>query len=188
VNTIDIFMDLEGLGISWDRSTGIRKIDFITDTLPTALEQENYTISTLTGFARYKHKNSIEQRSIQTMVRNKFSSYGWKMVWSNEFADLALIKDAEERLLKNSLAPTVMLVTNDHDFIKITRKITNSGRFVIISGPNMSKRLQHVAGKSFPFWQFLGGHPEKILPDDTDASRHIANNESIRNPILIPGF
>jgi len=180
----DVSLDLEGLGVSYRTKNTIKKIEFVLNELPPALERHGYTITSLDGFSSYRCGRSIVSREMQAVTRSVFARRNWRMVWSNSIADHALIAEADKRLAEGTMAESVLIVTNDHDFIALAKRIKESGRTVIVSGPSVNKRLQAVADEVFPFWEFLGGHPVKILPGAFDAVMH---DPAIPNPIPLFG-
>ena len=183
MKNLDIFVDLEGIGIPGDHNRCRRKIDLMAEQLPSALLKEGYKIASLTGFACYKHPHEVISPLTQTNLRKMFTSHEWTMVWSDHIADLALMSHVEDQLAKGKLSESVMVVTSDHDFIKLIRLIQKSGREALVSGQSMNKRLQMAADRAMPFWEMLGGHPDKMPATVPDS---VSSGKVSLNPLPIP--
>lgn len=190
-NPIDIFIDLEGLGMSEVARRNVGKITYLAEELPIALRREGHDIASVTGFACYSRPNSFKCSSrrgvgrvyrivplwTQALVSDTFKSHGWKMVWSSSIADHALIHDVCDRLEKGVLSDTVMIIANDHDFIGLVNQLKEANRQVLVAGPGMNKRLQAAAHRAFHLWDFL----EMNAP--RGGKNHTGQNETLFNPI-----
>lgn len=175
---IDVFIDLEGIGMPQGIKRNILKIQEVGDNLRLALLREGYELRSVAGFARYKHpRNPINPR-IREALSNAFKANGWSLTWSAEIADEALIAAVRNMIRDCTLAESILLIANDHDFIKLVRDIKNSGRFVMVAGPAVSKRLQIAADCAKKLWDFLEEYP------DVSQSKGIKNDEGKSfNPI-----
>jgi hypothetical protein len=177
---IDVFMDLESIGVGEGIRRSRWKIDFIASTLPPALRGEKCRIASVTCFASYMRPTWAVYPGVQNALRDVLRRHGWTMVWSRGIADVALIDDVTRRLANNTLSEAVMIVTNDHDFVSLVAKLRESGREVFVSGPQASKKFANIAHKVTSFWEYLGGHPEKVLDETVFAS---ACQKTMPNPI-----
>lgn len=174
---IDVFIDFEGIGRLENIRGWFAKIDVIAGRLPLALGRQGYTIASVNVFASYKRPNEIVPPDFQRAVRKAMNAHGWKMSWSSMIADEVLVGDVRKSLVAGTLSDAVMIITSDHDFIALIRELTNAGRFVIVSGTAMNKRLQAHANVSIPLKEFLG----ITAPDPISTS----SKDVIFNPIPI---
>ncbi len=170
----DIFIDLEGIGISFGVPTSVSKIELIATQLPRALSAENYEIASVTGFACHDRPPEVLPHKIKGVLRKVSEVYGWKIVWSSTIADLALIRAIETRLTKSTLSESVMIIAG---------QILQTGRSTIVSGTSMSRRLRKIAHRAIDLWEFLGENPEKI-----DWKRYEATHATVPalNPVKFP--
>ncbi len=181
----DVFIDLEGLGISFSLGTSAALTKFIAHRLPPALEKEGYLVSDVTGFACYKRTMGIVPPSTQKSLRKEFASHGWRMIWSDCIADTALIREVDAGLSSDTLAESVLLIANDHDFIGILDRINASGRESLVCGPNMSRKLPKHARKAFSLWELLG-ETFKIVPSECGPASPPVNTPF--DKIKLPGL
>jgi hypothetical protein len=152
----DVFIDLEGLGISFSLGISVAMAKFIAHRLPPALEKEGYLISDVVAFACYKRTMGMVPPNIQRSLRKALALHKWTMVWSDCIADTALIKAVDTGLSSGKLTESVMIIANDHDFIGSLDRICASGRESLVCGPSMSRKLPKHAHRSFHLWKLLG--------------------------------
>lgn len=155
METIDVFVDLENVGLSWNVRRETEAIALLDSSLEAALEREGYALGTVTGFASYARGGRGVPQGVQRDIREMFVSRGWEMVWSREIADEALVKRIRERKAKNELAVAVMIASNDHDFSEIIRWLQGEGHFVLAAGDSLSETLRTTATKAVNLREFL---------------------------------
>ncbi|MEO8637359.1 MAG: NYN domain-containing protein [Candidatus Taylorbacteria bacterium] len=178
---IDVFVDLEGVG----RIEGYRdfpsKIKFIANGLTDALCDCGFTISSTQFFACYKRPREVIPPGFQTKVCEVAAAFRCSMHWSNCIADTALIARIEYLLVSNALSEAVMIIASDHDFIAIIDKLRANGRYVLVSGTNMNKRLQNHAHKVVPLNELLD------VTKNGETGKYDAHFSSpLWNPIPLP--
>ncbi len=61
--------------------------------------------------------------------------------------DKRIIKDMKKDLMKNDSIDVVILVSSDHGYAETVKKITKTGKEVIVAGKNISSRLKTAAGE-----------------------------------------
>jgi hypothetical protein len=181
----DVFIDLEGLGISFDLRVSIAMTKFIAHKLPLALEKEGYLISNVAAFACYKRTMGMVPPSMQKSLRKAFALHRWTMIWSDCIADTTLIRAVDTGLSSGKLAESVMVITNDHDFIGLLDRIGTSGRESLVCGPSMSRKLLKHAHRSFHLWKLLG-ETFKIDPREYEAMIPPMNTPF--NDLVLPGL
>ncbi len=179
----DVFIDLEGLGISFNLGVSVALAKFTAQRLPPALEKKGYLVSSVTGFACYKRTMGIVPPSIQRSLIKSLATHDWTMIWSDCIADTALIKVVDAGLVSGKLAESVMIIANDHDFIGLLDRIGVSGRESLVCGSSMSRKLPKHAHRSFPLWELLG-ETFKIDPSKYEVTTQPVNTPftSLRLP------
>jgi len=178
MNDLDIFIDLESLGIGSPlyRIGEGGNIDALFNKLPVSLAEEGYQPRIIWGTACVKRKSGRLPGRLQIALKTIFVHHGGVVVWTEDIADNALKREVQRLLLGGELAQTVLLIACDHDFCPLVEDVVGSGRLVIVSGNNVSRRLANVASRVIPLKE-LAGEGEK-LP--------IAKPSSLPNPILLP--
>lgn len=167
---IDIFIDLENIGMSKRPSREVRNIKAIGERLGRALARIGHRPQKVMAFASF---GVSSLRRYRTLLRKEFkgdmtvsqatqdkiseacSELGWTMVWHRGIADRTLEITVGRHLRDNTLESDVMLMTNDEDFVELVEKIKASGRKVIICGQSISKKLVEVADQTLHLWKFL---------------------------------
>ena len=150
---IDVFVDLEGIGIPRNVSRSIAKLQALASHLPLALMNIGYEIGTASAFASGKHQGSRMKEALSGVC----TAHGWNLTWSSGIADTALTSAAMSRLHQGTLPNAILLVTNDHDFLGLVRILKNSGRFVFVVGPAVSKRFHAVVDRVEKLRDLLAG-------------------------------
>ena len=180
---IDVFIDCEGFGISFSLDSSLKKTEFLNKQLGPALNREGFESSTVAVFASYGRSSFKWEPAVKKELWRVCHSYGWDMRWTSDIADTALIDYAKERLANGTLADTVLLIANDHDFCNLVCQIKSSNRSVIVCGLSVNKRLRAVADKTFEIRAFLGGDPENILAGER---RPVHHEGPIENHLPLP--
>lgn len=119
-----------------------KKIDTFLLHLPKALEQTNLVLKpwavarevlerkTEAGPPRYEPLVSETQKEL---VKDIFRPHRGVVVWSrNKIADTVLIEEIKQRLKRNRLTKTVVLVTGDSDFMPIARQVREKHRMIVV--------------------------------------------------------
>jgi hypothetical protein len=175
---IDVYLDLEGIGRLEGGGELIDNVEILAERLPAALAASGFQLGSVIGFASYYSGFACGENAgrmvpfiIQSKWKKAFREKGWTMVWSDVIADEALASSMRKSMLAGTLAEAVMLVTCDSDFIPLMRDVRESGRYVIVSGQSMSKRLPEYADRAVHLLELLGTAEYKKLIKDRVATR-----------------
>lgn len=163
MDEIDIFLDLEGLGVVSPPFKDGARVNTLLDQLPLSLEEFGYRIREIWGTACVRpNRQRTLPGYVQITIKQVLIRHGGVMCWTEGIADEALNREVQRRLGEGSLAQTVLLVASDHDFVPLVRELTDSGRSVIISGHQVSERLAAVATRTIPLSELLGEDREFV--------------------------
>lgn len=158
MNTVDVFFDLESLGIGSPNFNLLNEggnVDTLLSELPEVLVREDCQVGRIWGTACVLRRRGRLPGTFQIAIKRIFSRYGGTMVWANEIGDASLIKEVRKLLTERTLAKAVLLIASDHDFQALVKEVVESGRFVFVSGHKVSKRLERVANKVIPLDEFF---------------------------------
>ncbi len=182
MNTVDVFFDLESLGTgspNFNLLTEGGNVDTLLSELPDVLVREDCQVGRIWGTACVLRRKGRLPGQFQNSIRQIFYRHGGTMVWSNEIGDTSLIKEVRKLLKEETLAPRVLLIACDQDFVDLVKELVSSRRFVFVSGHQVSNRLKKVASKTIPLDDFF---PTLKLKFESVSDEESA----LRNPIPLP--
>ncbi len=154
---IAVFADLENIGTNHsDTDVVIRRLARIFTSVPRALKRHGFRVEQYRAVASAKgrRKEPIGKHRRQRINGVLFDA-GCSMRWVETEADPALIRDIENEHAWRILPHTVLILTGDKDFIPIVEYLRTQGHFVIVSGPNMSRRLAQAANQRLLFRELV---------------------------------
>lgn len=185
--TTEIFLDLENIGISFGVPRSVDKFNFIASGLSRelVLQPEVFEIVSATGVASDRRAIENLPHKIKGELAQVARRHGWQIVWSHGIADTTIIGMIERKLATGTLAESVTLIGNDHDFCKIIRSVTATGRSAFVIGTEVSNRLKRVATRSVNLWELLG---EDYSLRDWQTHVAARTPKSVFNAINIAGF
>lgn len=160
MNDIDVFLDLEAIGVGHLPFGDGARANVLLDRLPGFLEGIDYVIRNLWGTACLRRPRGNLPGYVQVAVRNILLKHGGTMFWSREIADEALKREIRKRLAGNSISQTVLLVADDHGFTRTVVQLRESNRTVIVAGHHVSRQLVDSANRVIPLSDILGEDKE----------------------------
>ena len=153
---IDVFIDIESLGMARSASKFIDRLISILSRLRPSLEAKGYEIQSAWAASGY----ALGREKYRQRIGYIFAKYKVKMVWSEvrgpQVADKLIITEMSARLKLNTMAPAVLLITSDGDFSGIAHAVRQSKRHLIVAGSGVSLRLSNNADETLHIWNFLG--------------------------------
>lgn len=156
VKEIDVFLDLEQVGVGASFVGSGRRLQTLLREMPAFLEAEGYAIGKIWGTACLCRGTFNLPVKLQTDIKGVVARYGGTVVWTTENADKALMKEVRTRLANSSLAPAVLFVTGDRHFAPLVQELRAAGREVVVSCYAISKVLSRAADKRIDLWKVIG--------------------------------